>query len=439
MTVAALLALALVAMAIPAGASTATLMSEKLVAGKPTIGSYGNLAYTKGSVVYTKVVDEENDLVDLYRYSTAASTAKRLMKADGISLGRPRISGLKVVYSRQPSASSNEDDIYVRDLSASSTGVQSRITSDTADQTNPDIAGNIVVWEDDRNGSSDIYAYDLTTKLESIVCTATGNQIDPSVSGSRVVYADNRANSTDWDIYVKDLKTGEEKLLVGSAGNQTNAVISGNNVVYETWTGASSSIRHIKLGTDASGKITASSSRGLSIGTANQYAPDVSGDRVVWVYQGATSSALYYYDLAVGTRHKLFSGTSLIDSPQISSSKVVYIKTDSKGVSRIYLASLKLPKLTIAAPTAVTSGSRVKLTGKLKTSAGSAIAKRSVKIESSTDNKTWTPVWTVKTNSSGAYTYKTAAIKQATYFRATYKGGSTYLSARSAAKKVGLK
>ncbi len=41
-----------------------------------------------------------------------------------------------------------------------------QITTDLNDQLFPSIHGDIVVWEDDRNGNSDIYGYNLSTNQE---------------------------------------------------------------------------------------------------------------------------------------------------------------------------------------------------------------------------------------------------------------------------------
>lgn len=47
-----------------------------------------------------------------------------------------------------------------------STKKETQITTNMLEQTNPDIYGNSVVWEDWCNGYADIYAYDLTTKQQ---------------------------------------------------------------------------------------------------------------------------------------------------------------------------------------------------------------------------------------------------------------------------------
>ncbi|NMC76400.1 MAG: hypothetical protein GYA60_03795, partial [Candidatus Methanofastidiosa archaeon] len=44
------------------------------------------------------------------------------------------------------------------------------ITSDTFNQQRPAIYGDIVVWEDNRNGNSDIYGYNLKTGQEFPIC-----------------------------------------------------------------------------------------------------------------------------------------------------------------------------------------------------------------------------------------------------------------------------
>ena len=61
---------------------------------------------------------------------------------------------------------------------------------------NPAIYGNTIVWQDSRNGNSDIYIYDLSTKKQ-IHTTNPSNQTDPAIYGNKVVWADDRNGGSD--------------------------------------------------------------------------------------------------------------------------------------------------------------------------------------------------------------------------------------------------
>ena len=66
------------------------------------------------------------------------------------------------------------------------------ITANEAEQTNPDIDHNIVVWQDNRNGDWDIYGYNLTTRHEFQITNNPHDQTNPAVSGNVVVWEDSR-------------------------------------------------------------------------------------------------------------------------------------------------------------------------------------------------------------------------------------------------------
>jgi beta propeller repeat protein len=77
---------------------------------------------------------------------------------------------------------------------------ESRITTSTASQEHPDIWGDRIVWQDNRNGNPDIYLYNVTTASETRITTDPANQTKPKIYGDHIVYMDNR-NSGNWDIY----------------------------------------------------------------------------------------------------------------------------------------------------------------------------------------------------------------------------------------------
>ncbi|MBA7482681.1 hypothetical protein ES707_18175 [subsurface metagenome] len=72
---------------------------------------------------------------------------------------------------------------------------------------NPDIDGNIIVWQDYRNDNWDIYGYNLTTRQEFQITNNPDDQENPAISGNVVVWQDNR--NEYWNIYAVILSGSE--------------------------------------------------------------------------------------------------------------------------------------------------------------------------------------------------------------------------------------
>ena len=133
----------------------------------------------------------------------AADIWQRNKPADfGVSLAefdqqRPAVWGDIVVWADNYFG---DMDIYAADLSTSlkagisdpNKPVEFAITSNEAEQTNPDIDRNIVVWQDNRNGDWDIYGYNLTTRREFQITDEPHDQTNPAISGNTVVWEDSR-------------------------------------------------------------------------------------------------------------------------------------------------------------------------------------------------------------------------------------------------------
>lgn len=61
----------------------------------------------------------------------------------------------------------------------------------------PAVSGNLVVWQDYRNGNWDVYGYDLAAQKELPVCVAAGDQTRPDISGDVVVWEHTRNGNAD--------------------------------------------------------------------------------------------------------------------------------------------------------------------------------------------------------------------------------------------------
>ncbi len=83
------------------------------------------------------------------------------------------------------------------------TGIESVVCDNPADQWNPAIDGNRVVWQDRRNGNWDIYLYDIGSGVETRITDDSGYQMYPAISGDRVVWEEYRNGNAD--IYMADL------------------------------------------------------------------------------------------------------------------------------------------------------------------------------------------------------------------------------------------
>ena len=82
-----------------------------------------------------------------------------------------------------------------------STGQETRITTSNTIDSNPVIYGNKIVWQDERNGNSDIYMYDISTGQETQITTDTSDQIAPDIYENKIVWSDGRSGG-GYDIYM---------------------------------------------------------------------------------------------------------------------------------------------------------------------------------------------------------------------------------------------
>jgi beta propeller repeat protein len=210
-----------------------------------------------------------------------------------------------------------------------------RITTDAADQTNPEIWGDLIVWQDERHGNLDIYAYDLRSGVEFQVTANPADQRSPDVWGDRIVWQDYR--NGNWDIYLYDRNTGLESQLTFDPLDEDQPAIweqlvvfardpnpspGGQDIVlYDLTTGSETVIRE-DWGTvpDIGQDWVAWADHGLrnawaivafdlhsgqttEVGAeypAEKYEPAIAGNRVAWNTNFVPNVDVYLSDLASG-------------------------------------------------------------------------------------------------------------------------------------------
>jgi beta propeller repeat protein len=216
-------------------------------------------------------------------------------------------------------------------------GTERQITTDLADQFDPAISGNLVVYTDMRRYDADIWYYDLATGTEHPVTLAPADQQLSDVSGNTVVYTDlekahifvfdvtagttvdltdgrtpwsndpavgqqivawQDARDGNYEIYARNLATGEERNISNSPARDERASVSNGVIVWARCEAAMCDIFAYDWATRATRQIT-------STPEGDERAPDISGNSVAYEGLRAGDRDIYVFDLATGVEKRL--------------------------------------------------------------------------------------------------------------------------------------
>jgi beta propeller repeat protein len=133
-------------------------------------------------------------------------------------------------------------DIYAADIWQRNKPAEAAVSYIEKDQQSPAIWGNIVVWQDNFFGDWDIYAADISdfemlrqadpnNVVEFAIAANEFSQTNPDIDGNIIVWQDNRNNN--WDIFGYNLTTRKEFQITDDSHDQTNPAISGSVVVWQ--------------------------------------------------------------------------------------------------------------------------------------------------------------------------------------------------------------
>jgi len=230
-------------------------------------------------------------------------------------------------------------------------------------QAGPDIAGNMVVWTDNRNGGLDIYGRNLNSKSAFAVCANTSQQDNPSVTatvvGSRTEYVAvwvDKRNHDGGDIYGRNLTTKRSFVVVRSGTLKWFPEIVDQWVV---WIEASTPAGPytVKARDLAAGKTyrIATSTVLSGLGVSRRRVGDKTVHTAVYVTAGGDISGR---NLPGGAPFRVSQKSTFEWSPDISANRVVWWEAGG----RVMLKNLRTGKRTYVA-----QGSRPRIDGDLVT------------------------------------------------------------------------
>lgn len=116
----------------------------------------------------------------------------------------PSIDRGRIVFSMD---AGDRHSVFLYDAAARTTR---RISDAPGRQQKPEISGDLIVWEDTRDGYTevyvsnfDVYLYDLATGVETPLVRSPAWSSDPQIDGNRVVWTERRNNR--WEVLLVEL------------------------------------------------------------------------------------------------------------------------------------------------------------------------------------------------------------------------------------------
>ncbi|MDO8137157.1 MAG: hypothetical protein Q6354_05900 [Candidatus Brocadiales bacterium] len=248
----------------------------------------------------------------------------------------------KVVYQ----AWSRNWDVWLLDLES---GDNRPVSKGDWHELLPRVWGDLVVWEDWRNGYGlgDIYLYNLKNEEALQITNDPATQGRPDIYKDKVVWHDNRHGN--WDIYLYDLTKKEEERITYDSSDQFSPVIHGERIL---WVDTRNGNWDIYM-YDISTKTTLC----LCNEPSKQWWPQVWKDTALWVDERGGKSTIYIYDISTGTQKPLCDSPAPQRQPCIYQDRVVWMdfrNGDSEDVQQgnwdIFTTFLPLYRITTNRP-----------------------------------------------------------------------------------------
>jgi hypothetical protein len=248
----------------------------------------------------------------------------------------------------------------------------------------PSLSDRWAVWSaNNGSGPANIYYYDLQNppgihQLTDV--TATGGAIGPVADGNLAVWSE--WDGAHWQVWVADLTTAAKSQVTTGAHDHLNPYIDHTTIAY------------------------------------TDYA------------KGPDDSEIYLFDTITGQTKSLTNDRGRQDNVSLYGTRFVWAdwRGDETG-SRVYMTTVAAAGVTLAVRR-VAAGAV--LSGRARSIAGLPIKNASLTLQRSSTGRSWKTLTTVKTSSTGAFSYRT---KVRAYVRALCQTSAGTLVSKKASTK----
>ena len=181
-----------------------------------------------------------------------------------------------------------------------------QITDNPANQDNPIINGNYIVWQDDRNGNWDIYLFDLKTSSELQITDNENDQVTPKLYGDIIVWKDMRNQigvpknfplNYNSDIFYYNISSKQEFQLTTNNQAQFAPDIYNKYIIWLDYRAGNVEVYMYNLDTQLESKI--------SKNEKNITLTKIFKDTIIWRGEEGNRSLLFKYDIEMNQVTKL--------------------------------------------------------------------------------------------------------------------------------------
>lgn len=146
-----------------------------------------------------------------------ADSDERFIVSSGVgNQFRPQIQGGRIVWEDHRDVGPGE--IYFADLE---TREVRRITNNTFGQNNPTLHGDLIAWQDNRNGQVDIYLRDLRRPVEEQITATSFNEANPLFHGNWLLFTEDSLGPQLENLVLYDLQAGSRLALTRAKRRHT--------------------------------------------------------------------------------------------------------------------------------------------------------------------------------------------------------------------------